>query len=61
MWDNNLKEQTEAWAEITRRCKAVSDPDLKSFQVKMAPVIDNFVKKTGAKGKAYVDGVLAAA
>ncbi len=61
MWDNNLKEQTEAWAEITRRCKAVSDPDLKSFQAKMAPVIDNFVKKTGAKGKAYVDGVLAAA
>ena len=28
---------------------------------KMAPVIENFVKKAGAKGKAYVDGVIAAA
>ena len=61
MWTANLTEQTEASAELTRRTKAVSDPDLQSFRDKMAPVIDNFVKKSGAKGKAYVDGVLAAA
>ena len=61
MWEANLKEQTEAWGEITRRTKAVSDPDVKSFRDKMAPVIENFVKKAGAKGKAYVDGVIAAA
>ncbi len=61
MWEANLKEQTAAWEELTRRTKAVSDPDVKSFRDKMGPVIENFVKKTGAKGKAYVDGVIAAA
>jgi tripartite ATP-independent transporter DctP family solute receptor len=61
MWEANLKEQTAAWEELTRRTKAVSDPDVKSFRDKMVPVIENFVKKTGAKGKAYVDGVIAAA
>src|SRR6185436_14041858 len=52
MWEMNLKEQVGAWNELTQRLKAVSDPDIPSFREKMTPVIDNFINKTGAKGKA---------
>jgi len=61
MWEANLGVQTAAWNDIAGRVKAVADPDLPSFREKMGPVIDGFVAKTGAKGKALVDGVRAAA
>ena len=61
MWEANLGVQTAAWNDIAGRVKAVADPDLPSFREKMGPVIDGFVAKTGAKGKAFVDGVRAAA
>jgi tripartite ATP-independent transporter DctP family solute receptor len=57
MWAANLKEQADAWTALTQRVKAVSDPDIPSFRERMTPVIDSFVSRTGAKGKAYVDGV----
>ena len=60
MWAQNLKEQTAAWAELAGKVKAIPDPDVPSFREKMAPVIANFVSKTGAKGKAFVDAVAAA-
>jgi TRAP-type C4-dicarboxylate transport system substrate-binding protein len=60
MWAQNLKEQTAAWAELASKVKAIPDPDVPSFREKMAPVISNFVSKTGAKGKAFVDAVAAA-
>ena len=59
MWEANLKEQTDAWATLAQRTKAIADPDLASFREKMKPVLENFVKRTGAKGKAFVDGALA--
>ena len=40
---------------------AIPDPDVPSFREKMAPVLTNFTTKTGAKGKAFVDAVIAAA
>src|SRR5262245_6795408 len=60
MWEMNLKEQVGAWNELTQKVKAISDPDIPSFREKMTPVIDNFIAKTGAKGKTFVDGVKAA-
>jgi hypothetical protein len=41
--------------------RAIPDPDVPSFREKMAPVITNFVNRTGAKGKAFVDAVVGAA
>ncbi|MBM3521788.1 MAG: TRAP transporter substrate-binding protein [Alphaproteobacteria bacterium] len=61
MWTANLKEQTDAWKTLTERSKAISEPDVASFREKMAPVLANFTSKAGAKGKAFVDGVVAAA
>ncbi len=61
MWAQNLKEQTAAWADLASRVKAIPDPDVPSFREKMAPVLTNFTAKTGAKGKAFVDAVIAAA
>ena len=61
MWEQNLKEQVAAWNDLATRVKAIADPDIPSFREKMKPVLDNFVTKTGAKGKAFVDGVAAAA
>jgi len=61
MWAQNLKEQTAAWADLATRVKAIPDPDVPSFREKMAPVLTNFTTKTGAKGKAFVDAVIAAA
>jgi len=61
MWAQNLKEQTAAWADLASRVKAIPDPDVPSFREKMAPVLTNFTTKTGAKGKAFVDAVIAAA
>jgi tripartite ATP-independent transporter DctP family solute receptor len=60
-WDENLKEQESAWAELASRIKANASPDIPSFRSKMGPVLSNFVAKTGAKGKAYVEAVQAAA
>jgi tripartite ATP-independent transporter DctP family solute receptor len=60
-WEANLKEQVDAWKTLTERSKAISDPDVPSFREKMAPVLANFINRTGAKGKALVDGVTAAA
>jgi tripartite ATP-independent transporter DctP family solute receptor len=61
MWEQNLKEQTAAWADLATKVRAIPDPDVPSFREKMAPVITNFVNRTGAKGKAFVDAVVAAA
>ena len=60
MWVANLTEQTNAWNTLAQRTKAVADPDIASFREKMAPMHDNFIAKTGAKGKAFIDGVKAA-
>ena len=60
MWEANLVVQTNAWNELTSRTKAIADPDLPSFREKMGPLVDGFVAKTGAKGKAFVDGTRAA-
>jgi TRAP-type C4-dicarboxylate transport system substrate-binding protein len=60
-WDLNLKEQEGAWKVLTERSKAISDPDIPSFREKMTPVLANFVNRTGAKGKAFVEAVQAAA
>ena len=61
MWVANLTEQTNAWNNLAQRTKAIADPDLASFREKMAPMVDSFVAKTGAKGKAFIDGVRAVA
>ncbi len=60
MWVANLTEQTNAWNNLAQRTKAIADPDRASFREKMAPMHDAFIAKTGAKGKAFVDGVKAA-
>ena len=61
MWAQNLREQTAAWADLASRVRAIPDPDVPSFRERMAPVISNFESRTGAKGKAFVDAVRAAA
>ena len=61
MWNANIKEQQDAWAELARRVKAFDAPDIASFRNKMGPVHINFIGKTGAKGKAFVEAVQAAA
>ncbi len=61
MWDLNLKEQLAAWGTLTERTKAVGSPDIASFREKTKPMIDNFTKRTGAKGLAFVEGVAAVA
>ncbi|MFM9992084.1 MAG: TRAP transporter substrate-binding protein [Betaproteobacteria bacterium] len=61
MWNANIKEQQDAWAELARRVKAFDAPDIASFRNKMGPVHTNFIGKTGAKGKAFVEAVQAAA
>jgi len=61
MWNAQIKEQQDAWAELARRVKAFDAPDIASFRNKMAPVHANFIGKTGAQGKAFVEAVQAAA
>ena len=61
MWELNLKEHLSAWTTITEKSKAIANPDIPSFREKMKPVVENFVGRTGAKGKAFVEGVTAAA
>jgi len=61
MWAVNLKEQESAWNELAKRVKANPTPDVASFRSKMGPVLDNFAKRGGAKGKAYVEAAQAAA
>ena len=41
--------------------KAVANPDVASFRGKMGPLLQGFVAKAGAKGKAYVEAVQALA
>ena len=59
-WEENIKEQESAWKDVAGRVKANPTPDVASFRAKMGPVIDNFVAKGGAKGKAYIEAVQAA-
>ena len=61
MWTVNIKEQQDAWAELARRVKAFDAPDIASFRNKMGPVQANFIVKTGARGKAFVEAVQAVA
>ena len=60
MWQANLKVQQSAWNDLARLTKANADPDVASFRAKMGPVINNFVARAGAKGKALVEAVQAA-
>ena len=60
MWADNLTAQTDAWNELARRVKANDKPDIASFRSKMGPVLDNFVRKSGPKGKAFIEAVQAA-
>jgi hypothetical protein len=60
MWEANLKAQESAWSELAKLIKANSNPDIASFRSKMGPVINGFVAKAGAKGKALVEAVQAA-
>lgn len=61
MWDANIKAQEAAWNELAGRVKADATPDIPSFRAKMGPVLTNFIKKTGPKGKALVEACQAAA
>jgi TRAP-type transport system periplasmic protein len=61
MWEANLREQEKAWNDLVQRTTAIPDPDVASFRERTATVIDGFTARTGAKGKAYVDGVRAVA
>jgi tripartite ATP-independent transporter DctP family solute receptor len=61
MWADNLTAQNEAWDELARRVKANDKPDIASFRSKMGPVLDNFIRKTGPRGKTLVEAVQAAA
>jgi tripartite ATP-independent transporter DctP family solute receptor len=61
MWDANLQAQEAAWNELASRTTAIADPDVASFREATAPVIEGFVMRTGAKGKAYVEQTRAAA
>ncbi|MBM3560691.1 MAG: TRAP transporter substrate-binding protein [Alphaproteobacteria bacterium] len=61
LWAANLKEQNAAWQMLTERMKAVAAPDVASFRAKMEPVVQGFIAKAGAKGKAYVEAVQALA
>ena len=60
MWETNLKAQESAWNDLAKRIKANPNPDIASFRSKMAPVINGFIGKAGAKGKAFVEAVQAA-
>jgi len=60
MWEANLKAQESAWNDLAKRIKANPNPDIASFRSKMAPVINGFIGKAGAKGKAFVEAVQAA-
>ena len=60
-WNAMINEQQDAWAELARRIKTFDTPDIASFRNKMGPVQTNFIAKTGARGKAFVDAVQAAA
>ena len=42
---------------IDKRIKANPSPDIASFRSRMGPVINGFVGKAGAKGKALVEAV----
>ncbi len=60
MWEANLKAQDAAWNELARLIKANPNPDIASFRSKMGPVVNNFIARAGAKGKALVEAVQAA-
>ena len=60
MWEANLKAQQTAWNDLARLVKADANPDIASFRSKMGPVINGFVSRAGAKGKALVEAVQAA-
>ena len=60
MWEANLKAQQSAWDDLAKLIKANANPDIASFRSKMGPVINGFVARSGAKGKALVEAVQAA-
>jgi tripartite ATP-independent transporter DctP family solute receptor len=60
-WNANLKEQESAWIELSKRVKAIADPDVASFRAKMGPVLESFAKRGGPKGKAWVEACQKAA
>ncbi len=60
MWEANLKEQGDAWKDLTTKATANDSPNVASFRAKMGPVVDSFVAKAGPKAKAYIEAVQAA-
>ena len=60
MWEANLKEQGDAWKDLTTKATANDAPNVASFRSKMGPVVDSFVAKAGPKAKAYIEAVQAA-
>ena len=61
MWTANITEQQSAWDALASRIKANPSPDIDSFRSRMGPVLTNFTRKTGPKGKALVEACQAAA
>ena len=57
MWEANLKAQSNAWNDLAKLIKANPNPDIASFRSKMGPVLNSFVARAGAKGKALVEAV----
>lgn len=60
-WDENLKVQEQSWNDLAQRTAAIADPDIPSFRERTKVVTENFVKRSGPKAKAYVEGVQALA
>lgn len=60
-WDANIAVQEKSWNELAERTTAIADPDVESFRERTKSVTAGFVARTGAKGKAYVEGVQAVA
>jgi tripartite ATP-independent transporter DctP family solute receptor len=61
MWETNIQQQEAAWNDLARRTTAIADPDIASFRERTKLVTQGFVERTGAKGKAYIEGVQAVA
>ena len=61
MWAANQKNQEDAWNTLAKNTTAVADPDRAAFKAKTKSVTDTYLSKNGAKGKAYIDAINAAA
>ncbi len=60
-WERNLTVQEQSWSDLAQRTTAIAEPDLTSFRERTKSVTAGFIARTGAKGRAYVEGVQAVA